>query len=174
MRWTDELAEVTARLYVSGIGPSELAAKLGLTRNQVLGKMVRMGHVRRKASMPRKVATPKPPPAPRKPSYTPAYSGTAANPLEKALNSACANAAAKATPPPERAETPGLRTILTVGWNECRYPIGDPQHDSFTICGQKADGVYCDHHDRLAHTPEITRTRLDLRLGLPAQRRASR
>lgn len=51
--WSDPLvtSEVVRR-YLAGEGCTEIAKTFDLTRNQVLSKMVRMGHVRRQASDP--------------------------------------------------------------------------------------------------------------------------
>ena len=54
-------------------------------------------------------------------------------------------------PPLERDESPGLRTLLTLGRQECHWPIGDPLQPGFTFCGQGCgDGPYCKRHTRIA------------------------
>jgi GcrA cell cycle regulator len=48
--------------------------------------------------------------------------------------------------------------LLDLREHMCRWPIGDPQDDSFHFCGRhKASGIsYCDHHARQAFQP-VTR-----------------
>ena len=43
----------------------------------------------------------------------------------------------------------------------CRWPVGDPQDESFHFCGrQKSHGVsYCEHHARMAYQPVQARRR---------------
>jgi GcrA cell cycle regulator len=59
------------------------------------------------------------------------------------------------TPIRHEEEGPGTATVLTLGVHMCRWPIGDPQDDGFTLCGRrKADGAsYCVAHGQLAHRP---------------------
>lgn len=62
--------------------------------------------------------------------------------------------------PPARQvdEAPGFCTILTLGAHMCKWPIGDPQADNFTLCGKrKGDGPYCGEHSLLARAPDAGR-----------------
>lgn len=89
--WTPERTQTVVDLYTAGLGPSEIGRRFGMTRNQVLAKMVRLGHVRRAASQPRaeKIKPERRPPPNR---------GGAA--LVKAIAAARETAAIKAAPPP--------------------------------------------------------------------------
>jgi GcrA cell cycle regulator len=53
-----------------------------------------------------------------------------------------------------------LKTLATLLPNECRWPIGDPQHADFHFCGDpKSDGTpYCAKHADKAKTPGRPRT----------------
>lgn len=50
------------------------------------------------------------------------------------------------SPPKADSSPPGLTTVLTVGENQCRWPIGDPTSDEFTFCGRRCRRTYCDEH----------------------------
>lgn len=54
---------------------------------------------------------------------------------------------------------PGSRTILTVRYGECRWPLGDPRSLTFSLCGCKAkEGApYCDEHHARAYQPKRPR-----------------
>jgi GcrA cell cycle regulator len=48
------------------------------------------------------------------------------------------------------------KTILTIGMNDCRYPIGEPTSPDFFFCGapKVEHGPYCAHHmKRCYYTP---------------------
>ena len=47
------------------------------------------------------------------------------------------------------------QSIITVGRSCCRWPIGDPQHNSFYLCGARTDDghSYCARHMLLAYVP---------------------
>jgi GcrA cell cycle regulator len=195
MTWTDERTDEVVKLYLAGMGPSEIARRFNLTRNQVLSKMVRMGHARKAASTPGK------PPrtsahniarkgaaalksaqersaaasTPKGAFVLPAYTGDPKTPPHvKKMAAVRANLAAKAAalepktklhpagsrvylvsedrPLPPEIDQPGLRTVTTIGYGECRWPIGDPQEPTFTLCGCKAEsGPYCGPHAQRAY-----------------------
>lgn len=44
------------------------------------------------------------------------------------------------------------RTILSVNAATCRWPIGDPQSESFYLCGaaKNGDNPYCERHAQLS------------------------
>jgi len=51
------------------------------------------------------------------------------------------------------------KTVATLGTNDCRWPIGDPQMAGFHFCGEHAsDGQpYCEKHTAQASTPSRPR-----------------
>lgn len=53
------------------------------------------------------------------------------------------------------------KTVATLLGNECRWPIGDPQHRDFHFCGNhKSDGQsYCEYHARLSRQTATRRFR---------------
>jgi GcrA cell cycle regulator len=189
MTWSPERTEEVVKLYLAGLGPSEIARRFGLTRNQVLSKMVRMGHARKAASAPararhhniaRKGAAALKAAQERsgaKHGFSlSAYTGDPKTPPHvKKMAAVRANLAAKAAalappktklhpagnrvylvsedrPLPPQNDAPGLRTIATIGPRECKWPIGDPQETTFTLCGCKAEaGPYCEPHRERAY-----------------------
>lgn len=156
--WDDEeFTSGVVRRYVAGEGPTEIGRSLGLTRNQVLAKMVRLGHVRKSAAMPRPVSrAPKPKPQMPKGVFVLPFP-TPGSGLDKRLMAVTENAAARASGAAETPAEVGARTILTIRPFECRWPHGDPQRDDFTFCGAPAEGPYCAEHARRAFVPSKTK-----------------
>lgn len=56
------------------------------------------------------------------------------------------------------------RTIATLQDGDCRWPIGDPQHEDFHFCGKaKVKGLpYCPHHSRRAFQQPQVETRTNV------------
>lgn len=164
MSWTPERKEVAYKLWADGWSAGQIARHLacGLSRNAVIGVLHRAGKAGRVApTRPASVGI-----APR------LRQQTRADPVRRARalhNPTRAKAApkprllivgdgvmehAEPRPPlvviPERHEAPGTATILTIGPRMCRWPIGDPRDESFTLCGCRTDATYCGPHTRRA------------------------
>lgn len=69
-------------------------------------------------------------------------------------------AKAKIKPPTPVCEEPNVPeggiTLMELQPSSCRWPQGDPAHDSFRFCGKlhAGDGIpYCAHHCRIGYEP---------------------
>lgn len=133
--WTDDRVEVLTQLWRDGKSASAIARALGVvTRNAVIGKVNRLGLSGRAApSRPgsRRARAPKPERrAPQRPAMRPWPIVAEPEPLV------------------------GTADIVSVGPRQCRWPIGDPKADGFTLCGRRAvRGAYCGPHGALAYKP---------------------
>jgi GcrA cell cycle regulator len=136
--WTPERVETLTCLWRRGVSARQIAKALGgVSRNAVIGKVHRLGlSGRARPTAPgRKPAKTLRPQrcgrrrvAPRR--------GTAAPAIEIA------------------AAGPGLATVETVSAHACRWPIGDPKADDFSLCGRPAtQGAYCAAHAAAAYRP---------------------
>ena len=148
MSWSDERIETLKKLWTDGLSASQIAKQLGgVTRNAVIGKVHRLGLSGRAApSMPAlttfkaprrdrpvrpKIARPKPTPR---------------------------AAPAPAAPVRYCDEAPGTATVLTLDAHMCKWPIGDPGNDNFTLCGRRRNGgPYCVEHARVGYQPQQPR-----------------
>lgn len=139
MGWTDDRVELLKKLWAEGLSASQIAKQLGggLSRNAVIGKVHRMGLAgRASASIPRAPREPRQPrpvrePLPRKVFLPP-----------------------PPPPTPIPLGEPGRATVLTLEAHMCKWPIGDPAHPGFTMCGRRTeDGSYCPAHAELAYQP---------------------
>jgi GcrA cell cycle regulator len=151
--WTLDREELLKKLHKEGLSASQIAARITSTgfecsRNAVIGKANRMGLTG--GDKPRRsTRCPKPR---RKPKV-----GGAINLVFGGRKSAKLFLEAEpfvagpelVIPEAER------KSIQTLEENDCRWPIGDPQHADFHFCGKaKEPGlVYCAHHARRAYQP---------------------
>ncbi len=150
--WTDERVSILRKLWLEGLSASECARQLGgVTRNAVIGKVHRLGLVGRvQASPPVRVKAVQ-------------VQRRMTRPSRPAIVRPATEIVAPATPAPVRVavpvvpEAPGTATIISIGAHMCKWPIGDPSSDGFTLCGRNRSGsAYCDEHSRVAYQPRST------------------
>lgn len=147
-RWTPLLTEQLKALWSEGKSAGEIARSLkgDFSRNAVIGKVHRLGLAGRATAAAPVVRKPASPSKPR-PTYIVTGAGFGTSVIEK--------------PPghvplvtiPERDEPPGCCTILTIRNGLCRWPVGDPNEPSFTLCGRTAESTYCREHAQVAYQP---------------------
>lgn len=147
--WTDEAIETLKFLWAEGHSAAQIAGRIGVTRNAVIGKIHRLGLAARpprprasKPAAPRRAAV-------RRPVLRAAF---IADPGDADIS--CGNE-----------ELTGEATLMSLGANMCRWPIGDPALAEFRLCGRAADGgPYCAHHARLAYVTPRVRSASNARL----------
>ena len=185
--WDDPaVSERMVEMYQAGVPTPLIARTLNgefgtrMTRNAVIGRARRLGIAFVKPSCPTTGVTlpqamrgpgrkpvavrpaPKPRPPPKAPPPKPAppasrYANVIA--MTPAVGPHHTRDPLPAYIPPVRiSEGPGKRTVETIKARECKWPIGDPQEPSFSLCGARSDGgSYCTHHAAVAYQPIPTR-----------------
>jgi GcrA cell cycle regulator len=137
--WTPERIAILERLWTDGLSASEIAARFpGVTRNAVLGKLHRLGRLRRgRPVAPAKVRKAKSPPRPKAPRRTcPATTTNRPPPLGM---------------PTWAGEVVAVEALRS--WH-CRWPIGDPHDFGFAFCGRRVSArPYCEDHRAVAYEP---------------------
>lgn len=140
-------ADMTADLRVSvvrGETAAMIAARLGVTRNSVIGKAHRLrlsfGSSAPPALPPRPPITPVRTPVRIPPPKPPAPEPVIIAEPSIAVDMLCVS-------------------LVDVTASQCRWPVGDPRADDFAFCGlPKAGGAYCVDHHALAYRPAPKRT----------------
>jgi len=151
MAWTDERVELLKQLWGEGLSASQIAGRLGsVTRNSVIGKVHKLG-------LSGRTTTSRKPQTRKQRQGQIAYREDmsvirqvfAAKPEEEC------EAKELVIPPKER------RSIETLGYDDCRWPIGDPQQADFHFCGKRKVPTlsYCEFHVRRAYILSRTRDR---------------
>lgn len=137
--WTEDRIQRLRALWGKGLSASEIAARLAVSRNAVLGKLHRL-------------------------KLLGGRSGRAATTRSRQQSpTAGAGIRPPARVPPRRdrsvavmtLEPPGLvNRVEGLGRHLCRWPIGDPLSAAFSFCGRSASyGPYCLDHRRVAYRP---------------------
>ena len=161
MSWTDDRVGLLTKLWSEGLSASQIAGRLGgVTRNAVIGKVHRLGlsgratTSRMKSSRPR-VRTNTARRAQQRPNFS-----QLGNPTFRSLYQGDAE---PFVPAPEEIEIPlaDRKNLQDLMENDCRWPIGDPQHDDFHFCNRhKVPGLpYCEFHAKQAFQPPQARRR---------------
>lgn len=183
--WNDERVELLKKLWAEGLSASQIAGCLGdVTRNAVIGKVHRLGLSGRvTTSRLRKTRAANPPahpPAtvtpipPRPPRVQFATEGNAAlKPLFIEHAQAAVTLAIVPTAVEEPAPRPLLAGVNLLELKECmcRWPVGDPQDDTFHFCGERcAPGLpYCEKHAHVAFQPLQRRRHVQTRVQAHVQ-----
>lgn len=161
--WTEDRCDLATRMYKAGSSASEIRIKLNeqpgfrpVTRNAVIGRLLRMGLTRADKQQPAKRAR-------RVSPYAPAARPRAAQPLSRAAIAASspdqADALEDELAAGERelalaAPLIGAITVLDLNDSRCRWPRDVPSGVfSWTFCGARPEAgtPYCSFHARIAY-----------------------
>lgn len=150
MAMTSEQVEAAAKMLGEGLTYSQIGARLGLTRNTVIGKMARVGLATLTKNRPSRGGRGHRSAAPS----LPALPETRRVEPPRRCD---APAVTKAPPPPARARIAapvGRVTLMELGPESCRYGHGDPRAADFRFCGKRAaNGPFCGYHAQLCYEP---------------------
>lgn len=151
--WSDDRVQTLTRLWRDGLSASQIACALagGVTRNAVIGKVHRLGlSDRAKPSTPG--ALPR-----REPRRAEIRRRVAPVPRLRR----------EPAPASDAMPTTGTAAVLSIRRDQCRWPIGDPRADNFSLCGCAAvRGAYCAGHAEIAYRPLAKRPPRDHLLKL--------
>jgi len=157
--WTDERVEILKKLWAEGLSCSQIANRLGgTTRNAVIGKVTRLESPPRATSSRTHTAR----------AFKPSRSSVKATkpPRQPVERSRRPLADIFETNPEPFAVEPDLvvpiearKGLIDLEKDDCRWPIGDPQHADFHFCNRhKVPGLpYCEFHARRAYQPRKSR-----------------
>jgi GcrA cell cycle regulator len=151
--WTPTKIKLLKQYWADGLFARQIGAKLGATRNAVIGKVHRLAlppRIRETKGPTKSMVKPKPVPVPEP---KPEPKSTKAIPPKLIVN-------------PVIPEGDVRTATLALTTDSCRWPLGDPYTDRFMYCVNKkiADYPYCEEHCHKAYHE----------FGLPRYRRRVR
>lgn len=151
--WTEERVKVLTEMWAEGLSASMIGAKIGMSRNAVIGKRIRLGLPGRGVKGGRKRAN-TPSSLPLKPPRD-HRDHTTINVAELRRLRAEMEAAPKQEPKqtPEGAPVPLMIPLLDLTDQMCRWPCNSPERGGdFLFCAHEKDrgSPYCRFHERIA------------------------
>jgi GcrA cell cycle regulator len=154
--WTSERIELLKRCFDAGLSCGQIARKIGVTRNAVIGKMNRLGLSRPKDVIGRQLEQRR---ASRLARPKTAKSWRSKRPHLNIFAQHEILMAAFPRPQLPATDTPIYNgsgcTLLELSQGKCRWPISNPGADDFCFCGNEpVKGLpYCLGHARIAYRP---------------------
>jgi GcrA cell cycle regulator len=137
--WTEDRVEALLQLWSLGLSASQIAARIGgISRNAALGKLHRLGRLKKRPTM-----------------STRAAEKVAEARAKRAKSTPDRTLMVMKTPTPPRVYKPKqatnepapLATIETDTGSGCRWICGDPRRLSSTVCGHAVHArAWCEHH----------------------------
>jgi len=142
--WSDEQTDLLKKMVREGYSGGMIAARLGVSRNSVIGKVMRLGlHLGTSRNGLGKSTASKL----RKPIVTPFNQRKKPTVSHKPVFE-------KAPIPQQRAEDIARKSFSELSENDCRYPVGHVGDPGFGFCGLEKvpGGPYCDTHMCVSYT----------------------
>jgi GcrA cell cycle regulator len=149
MGWTEESVAELRRLWDKGLTANEIAKKLGVTKNAIVGKVHRLCLKAR--------------PSPIKPKtdeneelvVETTEEIIVAEPVEETITEVV-EVEEVADKKSKKSETDRTK-LIDLDSHTCRWPIGDPRDDDFGFCGKKVrvGQTYCDEHAAIAYVKSV-------------------
>lgn len=141
MGWTDESVEQLRQMWAKGLTANEIAKKLGVTKNAIVGKVHRLCLKARPSPIKTKT------------------NETEVKAVEETVVAEVAEVqevVEEVIEPVHEEKKPLAGTnvrLIELDSHTCRWPIGDPRDEDFCFCGKKvrAGQTYCDEHSAMAY-----------------------
>lgn len=146
MAWTDEMVEGLRQMWDEGLTANEIAKRLGVSKNSIVGKVHRLCLKARPSPIKRKDT---------------AEEDIVESKVEIVPEVEVIEVVEeKAEPIVEKAkksEKSGNVKLVELDSHTCRWPLGDPRDDDFCFCGKKIrlGQTYCDEHSAMAYVKAI-------------------
>ena len=140
MGWTDESVEQLRQMWAQGLTANEIAKKLGVTKNAIVGKVHRLCLTARPSPIKSKESEPEADIF----EVETTTKDTVASDVSQNMTQSVATPAEKKS---------GNIKLVDLDSHTCRWPLGDPREDDFCFCGKKVrmGQTYCDEHSQLAY-----------------------
>lgn len=145
MGWTDEKVEQLRQLWAQGLTANEIAKKLDVTKNAIVGKVHRLCLTARPSPIKSK--------NPEQPVENPEQA--------VAIETECEGQTVKVAEEVDLTSQAATKSekehtnikLVNLDSHTCRWPIGDPRDDDFCFCGKKVRSgqTYCDEHSMMAY-----------------------
>ncbi len=144
MAWTEEMVEGLRQMWVEGLTANEIAKRLGVSKNSIVGKVHRLCLKARPSPIKKKVA----------PQEVKVETSVETEVVEEVVTENVVEEVQKESVVNSKvvANEENIK-LVQLDSHTCRWPIGDPRDDDFCFCGRKVrmGQTYCDEHSAVAY-----------------------
>lgn len=143
MAWTEQMVEDLRQMWLEGLTANEIAKKLGVSKNSIVGKVHRLCLTARPSPIKKKEES-KPEEVAEILSET-----VSENHMEIVQENMGHD---EVVCEQKQVNLQGIK-LVNLDSHTCRWPIGDPRDEDFCFCGKKvrAGQTYCDEHAAMAY-----------------------
>lgn len=144
MAWTDEMVEGLRQMWDEGLTANEIAKRLGVSKNSIVGKVHRLCLKARPSPIKRKDVV----------EETVVDNVQEVVPETEVVVEKTIEVTVKKN---KKSEKNGNIKLVELDSHTCRWPLGDPRDDDFCFCGKKIrlGQTYCDEHSAQAYVKAI-------------------
>ena len=141
MAWTDEQVEQLRQMWAEGLTANEIAKRLNVTKNSIVGKVHRLCLTARPSPIKFKDAE----------TNNPDANGNKYQSAPDMFENQVSLPDKKTCCEPENIK------LVDLDSHTCRWPIGDPRDEDFCFCGKKVHTgqTYCDEHSQMAYVKAL-------------------
>ena len=146
MAWTDEMVEGLRQMWEEGLTANEIAKRLGVSKNSIVGKVHRLCLKARPSPIKRK----------DNPEEVIVENKIEVCPQVEVVE-VVEEKVEPITKKAKKSEKSGNIKLVELDSHTCRWPLGDPRDDDFCFCGRKIrlGQTYCDEHSAMAYVKAI-------------------
>lgn len=149
MAWTEEMIDSLKQMWKEGLTTTEIAKRLGVSKNSIVGKVHRLNLKARPSPIKKKeevVVAPEVTVAKEEETVK-----QVAKPIKK-INISPINVSNEKV----KKENSYLK-LTELDNHTCRWPIGDPRDDNFCFCGKavRSGQTYCEEHSAIAYVKPL-------------------
>ncbi len=146
MAWTEEMVEGLRQMWLEGLTANEIAKRLGVSKNSIVGKVHRLCLKAR--------------PSPIKKKEDETEIETATEAVAEVTPAELAEDAKLVEEEPIKENTAVKKhksghhvKLVELDSHTCRWPLGDPRDEDFCFCGKKVrmGQTYCEEHANMAY-----------------------
>ncbi len=147
MAWTEEMIDDLKQMWKEGLTTNEIAKRLGVSKNSIVGKVHRLNLKARPSPIKKKEENPAPVTVVSEETSAKKTSGTI-----KKINITAVNVISAK---PQKKDS--CIKLTELDSHTCRWPIGDPRDDNFCFCGKavRSGQTYCEDHSAIAYVKPI-------------------
>lgn len=147
MAWTEKMVDDLRRLWAEGLTASEIAKKIGVSKNSIVGKVHRL------------CLKARPSPIKKKDDELEAVEEQILETPEEEIAEEVVELVVVEEVKPEHKKCRSKEHVQLVNLDghTCRWPIGDPRDDDFCFCGKrvKIGQTYCEEHAAIAYVKPL-------------------